>query len=203
MNEETCDFEKVIEYINNLTFKRKVIGGVDKEGVYTCIQKLNSMYCECINDIKNTHCQEMNRLQEALDRGREKEQEYTEKIDLLTTAVLDVKKNKEIILQQAEVEAQQMKEQTIDEVEHIVEEKTEEINQQRKQAQIFFDELNIVKDNSVENLNTIVSGLNKVFEQISGFQEKLQKLPDVSIEIFSTDQLALKEGEKHGLDSEE
>lgn len=203
MNEEACDFEKIIEYIDNLTFKRKVIGGVDIEEVYTCMQKLNSMYRECISDIKKTHNEEINRLQEALDRELKKEQEYSEKIDLLTTAVIDVKTNKETILQQAEATAQQMKEQTLEEVEYIVKEKTEEINQQRKQAQIISSELNVVKENSVENLNSIVSGLNELFDEISSFQEKLLELPDVSNDIFSFDQMGLEEGEKHEADSEE
>lgn len=203
MNEETCDFEKIIEYINSITFKRKIIGGVDKEAVYTCMQKLNSMYRECISDIKKAHGEETGRLREALDKERKKEQEYSEKIDLLTTAIIDVKNNKEAVLQQAEAAAQQMKEQTLEEVEHIVEEKTEKINRKCKEAQVLFDELNIVKENSVNNLNSIVSDLNNVFIQISNLQEKLQTLPEVSDKIASSVPIDLEEGEEHEPDSEE
>jgi len=203
MNEETCDFEKIIEYINSLTFKRKVIGGIDKEEVYTCMQKLNSMYRECISDIKKAHGEETDRLRELLDKARKKEQEYSEKIDLLTTAAIDVKNNKEAVLQQAEIAAQQMKEQTLEEVEHIVEEKTEKINRQCQEAQALFNELNIVKENSVNNLNSIVSDLNNVFVQISNLQEKLRDMPDMSNTIASPVPIDLEEGEEHEPDSEE
>jgi|GEM_PF-3458904 len=202
MNEEMCDLEKIIEYIDSLTFKRKIVGGVDKEEVYLCMQKLNAMYQGCIRDIKNVHCEETKRLREALDKERKKEQEYTEKIELLTTAIIDVKQNKETILQQAEATAQQIKDQRLEEVEHIVEEKTEKINRQCEEAQNLFDELYIVKENSVHSLNSIVSDLNHVFDQISSLQEKLLDLPEVPEKIHSG-LIDIREGEKHEPDSAE
>ena len=200
MSEEIREFEEITRFIEGLTFKKKAVGGVSIEDVYACMQDLNAMYQDCLLDIKQSYGMELDELHEQLEREKNKNQEYNEKSELLTKTITTVHKNSDVMLLQAEREANQIKAKAIKEVERIVEEKNEKVNIQRMKAQKILDELSTIKQQSVNNLNLIVSDLNHLANEISNLHDKMVEIPDTPQKILSSETMSLKRGKRYESD---
>jgi len=192
MNEEVKEFRKITRFIEGVTFKKKIIGGINIEDVYSRMQDLNEMYQECVRNIKQACNTEAIELREELARVRNKNQEYNEKSELLTKTITTVHKNSDVMLLQAEREAGQIKEKAIKEVERIAERQNEKVSIQRMKAQKILDELTTIKEESVSNLNVIAGDLSHLANQIEHLHDKMVDIPDTPQKIFTSDTLNLK-----------
>ena len=200
MSEEIREFEQITKFIEQLTFKKKFIGGISVEDVYACMQELNAMYKDCVLDIKKESSVEIDELRAELEREKNKNQEYNEKSELLTKTITTVHKNSDVMLLQAEREANQIKAKAIKEVERIVEEKNEKVKLQQLQAQRILDELSTIKVQSVNNLNLIVNDLNHLASEIATLHDKMLEIPDTPQKIFSSEPASLKREKRYESD---
>ena len=200
MREEIADFRQIDRYIEELTFKKQLVNGISIEDVYACIQDLNAMYRDCVLDAEEAYSMEVMELRKELEREKIRNQEYDEKSELLTNTITTLHKSSDVMLSQAEREADQIRAKAIKEVERIVEEQNERVNAQQMRAKRVLDELNAIKEQSAGNLNHIATDLSHLANKIAGLHDKMMDISDTPQKILSSETMNLKRARRYESD---
>lgn len=179
-----CKMNDIQSFVRDLKLKDALLGGFEKESVYSVMKELTEMYQKEIERLQaekeelraeqeaavsklNQANQEIQLLEFQLSEEKKNQNKYELKFNALTQAIEAVNENKEKVIGEAEETAQKMIEKA--------EKQRQKINQecllQKQQMESFLSKMTDAKQRFSVSMDGIYSDLEKILLEVDGLRK--------------------------------